>query len=120
VVSALLVAWFAVLERDNVLGDRASSRVIHEPKMSAADWRRTIDELRAAELLDPAKDWRVSRANVLLLRDKREALRVAREIVRREPDNLSAWTVMWQATRASDPPLAKRAVAEIKRLNPSP
>jgi len=117
-ISALLVAWFAVLWRDERVGSAASARILERPEMSDSDWERSLDELRRAELLDPGTKWTVTRATSLLLRDKRAALRLAQSVLAGEPDNLGAWLVVYEATRERDPRRSARALAEIRRLDP--
>jgi len=118
-VALILVAWFLVLVRDQLVGHAAIHRIVDARSMSAAEWRTAMDDLRRAELLDPSTTWRVARANYLVLRDRREALRVADSVVRREPDNLAAWAVVLKAGAGLDPPRAARAAREMERLNPS-
>jgi hypothetical protein len=117
-VSVVLVAWFAVLVRDDQLASHAAARVHADPGMSGAEWSRSMERLRQAEFLNPGSEWRVIRANYLLLRDKPAALRVAEAIVREEPKNLDAWLIVLKA--APDP--ARRAAAQkrIRHLNPYP
>jgi hypothetical protein len=89
-----LVLWFGVLARDARIGQEAVQRVKDEPSMSRDRWRQTMDELRQAELLNPGDEWTVHRAGWLLLRDWAEAERLARSVVRREPDNLAARNIL--------------------------
>jgi len=116
--ATVLIAWFAVLARDEAIGGAAAERIHHRPDMDAADWARSIDPLRAAELLDPGTEWSVRRASYLVLRDKAAAARVAESVVRREPDNLDAWVALLRATRGRDPRRAQQALAQVSRLNP--
>jgi hypothetical protein len=117
-IAIVLIAWFAVLVRDQVVGHAAIGRIVDAGSMSESEWRGAMDDLRSAELLDPSTTWRVGRANYLVLRDRREALEVANSVVRREPDNLAAWAVVLQASEGLDPRRAARARREIRRLNP--
>jgi hypothetical protein len=118
-MSAVLVAWFGVLARDDILAQQAAQRIHADRDESRADWTRSMDELREAEFLNPGTEWRIIRANYLLLRDaNRDALRVAESVVRREPDNLDAWEIVLKA--APDGPRAAEARREIERLNPDP
>lgn len=116
--AVLVIAWSAVLWHNEVVGYDAAEVIFGNPTMSDAEWERQLDELRAAELLDPSTKWRVSRANALLLRDKPAAARLAGSVVEREPDNLEAWMVVYRATEGRDPKRAAEALAEIRRLNP--
>jgi hypothetical protein len=118
-IAIVLVAWFGVLARDERIGNAAVDRIVAEPGMSRAAWNDAMLDLRRADLLDPATDWRVTRASYLLLRDEQEALRVARSVVRDEPDNLPAWVMIGRVATRTDPALAARAAREIERLNPS-
>lgn len=118
-VSLLLVAWFAVLARDERSARQAETRILRNPEMSAADWSDTMDQLRAAELLNPGTPWKVSRASANVLRgNKRLALRVADSVVADEPDNLAAWIVVLRAATGLDRSKAAQARAQIRRLNP--
>ena len=117
-VAALLAVWFVVLWRDEQIGREAADRVFQQPGMSDADWARTLDQLRRAELLNPGTEWTEQRASALLLRDKRAALRLANSVVRQEPDYLDAWVTVYKAARGLDDRRAARAAAEIRRLNP--
>lgn len=119
-VAVVLIGWFSVLARNHALGTSASTRIVTEPGMGAAQWERAMDDLERAELLDPSPEWSLVRAQYLLLRDDGAALRVADDVLRREPDNLAAWWVVLRATRDSDPARWREAVAQIRRLNPTP
>jgi hypothetical protein len=117
-IAIVLIAWFAVLVRNQVIGQAATGRIVDASSMSTSEWRSAMDDLRRAELLDPSTTWRVGRANYLVLRDRREALEVATSVVRREPDNLAAWAVVLKASEGLDPERAAHARREIRRLNP--
>jgi hypothetical protein len=117
-VAVLLVAWFAVLFRDNHIAQEASDRLHENPRMSEAEWSRQLDQLRKADLLNPQSEWRMTRANYLLLRDKKGARELAESVVRSEPDNLDAWRVVLFASRGRDPGRTSEALAEIERLDP--
>jgi hypothetical protein len=116
--AALVIAWSAVLWRNEVVGYDAADVIFGNPTMSDSEWAHSLDRLRDAELLDPSTKWRVSRANALLLRDPGAAAQLARSVVEREPDNLEAWSVVYRATRESEPGRAAEALAQIMRLNP--
>jgi hypothetical protein len=118
VVSFVLLAWFAVLVRDDQVASQAAQSVHENPEMGAAEWSRSMDRIRHAEFLNPGTEWRVIRANYLLLRDKPGALKVAESIVRGEPKNLDAWLVILKS--APDPARRAAAQEQIGRLNPDP
>jgi hypothetical protein len=117
-VAVLLLAWFAVLFRDNHIAQEAAHRLHEDPEMTDAEWSRQLDQLRRADLLNPQSEWRMTRANYLLLRDKRGARQLAESVLRDEPDNLDAWRTVLFATRGRDPRRASEALAEIERLDP--
>jgi hypothetical protein len=117
-VAAVLVAWSAVVWRDDNVGYSAANRIFNDPAMSDARWRSSLDQLRDADLLDYGTDWEVSRAQALLLRSRPAAERLAGSIVAREPNNIAAWVVLLRATRGRDPRTAARARAELERLDP--
>src|SRR5688572_9524083 len=54
VVALLVVAWSAVLWRDDRIGSEASNRLLVSKQLSDAEWAREVERLRDAELLDPA------------------------------------------------------------------
>jgi hypothetical protein len=94
VLAVPLIVWFGVLVRDQRIGQEAVQRVKDEPSMPRDRWLQTMDQLRQAELLNPGEEWTVHRAGWLLLRDWAEAERLARSVVRREPDNLAAQNIL--------------------------
>jgi hypothetical protein len=121
IVAVIVIAWGAVLWRNDRMGYAAADRLFHgSPITTDGAWTHFLSQLEGAELLDPSTKWRVSRATALLLRDKPAAARLAHTVVEREPDNLEAWTVIYRAARGSDPSLARAALAQIERLNPVP
>jgi hypothetical protein len=120
VVAVLLIAWFSVLARNYSLGTDAADRVVSDPEMSAAEWADVMYDFDRARLLDPSTDWSLVAAQYQLLRDDRAALMLAEDVLRREPDNLSAWWVVVRAARDIDPARWREANAAIARLNPTP
>lgn len=119
-IAIVLIAWFSVLARNHALGWNASLRIVAEPGMGTAEWQRSMDDFRRAELLDPSTEWRIIRAQYWLLRDKRKALRVADSVLDREPDNLAAWSAVLRASDGLYPARHRQAVMQIHRLNPPP
>jgi hypothetical protein len=115
-----LVVWFVALARDHFIASDASNRIVSHPSMDAADWRAAMRDFERAHLLDPSTDWSLIQAQYELLRDPRAALRRAENVLRREPDNLSAWFVVFRSARDIDPARYRAAVAAIRRLNPTP
>jgi hypothetical protein len=119
-VAILLIVWFVALGRNHAIGTGASTRIVSDPGMSAAEWRDAMNDFKRAHLLDPSSDWTLIQAQYELLRDKDAALRRAEGVLRREPENLSAWWVVLRATRGVDERRYREAAAAIHRLNPLP
>ena len=81
-----------------------------------ADVGRRAGEL-AASCGDP--DVIASASAVLLAAGKRnEAVRLARESVRREPDSFAGWVAVGLTLRDRDPVRSRAALARAKALNP--
>ena len=121
VLALLVVAWSAVLWRDDRIGSEASNRLLMSKQLSDAEWAREVERLRDAELLDPSTRWPLARAQAYLLRDRpRDAAQVTESVLDREPENVEAWIVLREATREIDPRRAAQAGAEIRRLSPPP
>ena len=117
VVAVLVLGWLAVMERDTRLQQRgieASGRL-----GVAGNEARADKAFRDARFLNPDTTPDVGRAVMYLARERRsEAAAVLRDVLRREPDNLTAWSVLYGVTRQSDPATARRALAARKRLDP--
>ena len=120
VVATLLVAWFAVLGRDELIGTRASERVAQNPAMSHSAWALAVADLRRADLLNPGTKFRVARAATLILHDRPAAERLADSILRREPDNVEAWSILLAATRGRDEARFEEAKRRFERLSRAP
>jgi predicted Zn-dependent protease len=120
-VALLVVAWSAVLWRDDRIGSDASDRLLMSAQLTDAEWAREVERLRDAELLDPGTKWPLARAQAYLLRERpRDAARLIESVLEREPENVEAWIVLSEATREIDPRRAAQARAEIRRLSPPP
>lgn len=105
-VAVVVVAWAGVLLRDLEVGRDATSA-------------RDPEGLQSARLLDPSRYWDQTRAGVLLLNGNPAAAAfTAEELLRAEPDNAVAWSVLRAATRRSDPQRSAEATAALRRLNP--
>jgi hypothetical protein len=120
VLAIALIAWFVTLARDHSIASHASNSIVANPGMDAGGWRAAMSDFERAHLLDPSTDWSLTQAQYELLRDPRAALRRAENVLRHEPNNLSAWFVVLRASRDIDPPRYRAAVAAIRRLNPAP
>ena len=116
-VAVLVLGWLAVMERDTRLQERgieASGRLTVPGNAARAE-----AAFRSARFLNPDTTPDVGRAVLYLARERRpEAAAVLRDVLRREPDNLTAWNVLYGVTRERDPATARRALAERERLDP--
>lgn len=116
-LALVLVGWLGVMERDAHLQARAVEAA--RPPRAAGDLERAASDLRAARLLNPDTAPDVLRAFVLQAAgEDRAALALVSDVVRREPDNLDAWGVLYTLTRQRDPATAQRALAARQRLDP--
>jgi hypothetical protein len=119
-IAVLVLAWTGVLLRDDHVGREAAVRSFftssgQSPIERERDFRRLAD----AELLDPSSYWALARAsNRLKDGNLPAAARMAEQLVRDEPQNLLAWSVLAAATRGVEPARSAQAAEEIKRLNP--
>ena len=118
VIALLAIAWLGVLYRDVRLGQGATDVLLTERNLSNAEEARQIDRLRDARLLDPDRQWDQKIAFFLMFDRPREALRIADEVVAKEPDNIEAWRVVEAVAQRIDPRRAAEARAERRRLNP--
>lgn len=116
VTLAALVAlgWLAVQYRNEQLRQSALTAA------SKGDVAKADDDLRRSELLNPDETPEIERA--LIRAGKADVLGAVarlRAIVRREPDNLTAWgDLLVLADDAKLHDVAAVATVEVKRLNP--
>jgi predicted Zn-dependent protease len=116
-VAVLVLGWLAVMERDTRLQERA---IKASGRLSVAGNEARADAaFRAARFLNPDTTPDVGRAVMYLARERRPAAAaLLHDVLGREPDNLTAWSVLYGVTRQSDPATARRALAARKRLDP--
>jgi predicted Zn-dependent protease len=117
VVAVLVTGWLAVMERDARLYDRgiaAGGRLNDAATIARAD-----ADMRDARLLNPDRTPDLGRAVILVTTGRRdEARKLLEDVVRDEPDNLSAWDALDFVNDDRDPVLQRRVAAEIARLDP--
>jgi hypothetical protein len=102
VVAVVALAWLGAMERSVRLqatgGDAA---------------------LRDARLLNPDMTPDVRRAFLYQGTGRQaEAAALLEDVLRREPENLDAWGLLYAFTRDRDPAAARRALAARERLDP--
>ena len=118
-VAVLLAAWLGVLLRNAMVAQSAGDRIFFTPALSAGELDRELDRLESARLLDPDPGVDELRAGLLWLRGRpAESARVAKALVRSEPQNVHAWMHLYRATVESHPRQAAFALSQVRRLNP--
>jgi hypothetical protein len=113
VVAVLALAWLGVMERNLRLEARGAAvlRSHDDPRALA----RAETDLRRANLLNPGTGPDLSRALVRRAGGRTAAsVALLEDVVRREPDNLTAWRVLGLLSPAA----AGRALAAQRRLDP--
>jgi hypothetical protein len=113
VVALVVIAWLGVMERDARLQSRGVDAA------QRRDFTSAEADFRAARTLNPDTEPDVSRA-FLYERTARHgrAAAVLEDVLRREPDNLTAWGLLFTFTKNHDPATADRALAARRRLDP--
>jgi predicted Zn-dependent protease len=113
VLALVVLAWLGMTERNLRL---QASGVAATAKQ---DFARAQDRFARSSELNPDTTPDLQRAYVLNARgDKDQAIAAAREILRREPENRDAWGLLLGFVADEGSPLAQRARAEVRRLNP--
>src|SRR4051812_47217413 len=117
--AVLALGWLGVLLRDNLLAVPAAFVIIEPKEPSQARFEAAMDDLRAAEYLNPDRTPRLNQARFLNRRKQyRQALVIANGVAAREPENIAAWAEVFRAASAVDPARAALAKRRILELNP--
>jgi cytochrome c-type biogenesis protein CcmH/NrfG len=113
VVAVAACGWLAA----GLYSSRLQTRAEHpHPGDSVAD---RLDRLDRAAFLNPSVELKLREAQIVLeAGDADEAVRLLREVVRREPDNRYAWAGLAQALGTTDPAGTRHALSELRRLVP--
>jgi predicted Zn-dependent protease len=112
-VAVAVLAWLGMMERSVRL---QSSGV---EAAQARDFAAAEADFRAARVLNADTTPDVRRAFLYQGSGRpAEAATVLKDVVRREPDNLEAWGLLYAFTRERDPALARRALEARARLDP--
>jgi predicted Zn-dependent protease len=100
----------ATISADHTLFDRTAKPTQLEHAISRA---------KSARMLNPSTEPDIAIYGLLVrLGRTAEARRVFESIVRREPDNRSAWSLLAVTTQASDPAQFRRALERLHELSP--
>jgi len=116
-LAVVVLAWLGVMERDARLQARGVEAAGRLGDPGGAE--RAHAAFRAARLLNPDTAPDVGRALVYQAQERPDAaIALLEDVVRREPDNPTAWSVLYAVARLADPPVARRALEARRRLDP--
>jgi predicted Zn-dependent protease len=117
-LALVVIAWLAVGLRSAVPETRAQ-KLVQQHELGGSGGARAQRLFVDARELNPDTRPRVAEAALLLATNRRrEAIRVLRPVVRREPDNARAWGILADATAHVDARESARAYAQLRRLEP--
>jgi hypothetical protein len=117
IVAVVVIAWLGVMYRDAHL--QARGVAVLRDRSADRDLRGAEADLLAARFLNPDAAPDTTRAVIYRAQGRdRDAIALLDEIVRREPDNLSAWSVMRLSATGTDTAAFKRSLAQLQRLDP--
>ena len=112
-VAVAVLAWLGMMER-SVRLQASGVEAAQAPDFSAAE-----ADFRAARVLNADTSPDIRRAFLYQGSGRPgDAAAVLEDVVRREPDNLDAWGLLYAFTRERDPALARRALEARARLDP--
>jgi predicted Zn-dependent protease len=119
--AAVAVAVVAGIWAHSASLESRAQKIAQRPpqSLSAAEVDRAARLFEGARAHNP--DQRpVEREAGMLIRTGRlrQALALLGPVVRKEPDNLTAWVLIANAARESDPALAREALNRARALNP--
>jgi Tfp pilus assembly protein FimT len=119
VLAVLAIAGFAVAARDVHLENSALALAPKFLQASGPQLTAIRRDLSRARFLNPDQLPRQEEAEILLANHRWRAARAAATAVtRREPDNLGAWSTVYQADLRIDPAQARRDLGVLRRLDP--
>lgn len=111
--SVAVLAWLAVMERDARLRARGVAAA------GQGGFERAEADLRAARFLNPDTGPDVERAVMYVGAGRAvEGVALFESVVRREPENRTAWALLYGFTQRRDAATAARALSALRRLDP--
>jgi hypothetical protein len=119
--AVVVLAWLAVMEYD---ARRLKSGINTATEMfisgaTPEGFRSAESDFRDARLLSPDTTPDLHRAVLYRVHAREpQALALLEDVVRREPDNITAWNVLYALVRDHDPAAARRALAARRQLDP--
>jgi hypothetical protein len=112
-------AWMGLNLQHARAIDDARERIFNSDALTLSEAADIESELDRASFLNPDQTVDILRAGLSLRRGRSdEARQTLLDVVRREPENLEAWTAIAIGFARTDPALADRARAAIRRLSP--
>lgn len=121
VAVAVAIAVFTGLWLHSARLEKKAQSIAQRPPqaLSANDVKDATDLFERSRAHNPDLRPAEREAGLLIRTGRtREAVALLKPVVRREPDNLTAWTLVAIAAQRSDPALARQAVARARALNP--
>jgi hypothetical protein len=116
-VAVLVIGYSAVLLRDVRLQERATELAQQGRQPGALD--RAVRDYDAASFLNPDTGPDVGLAfGLQAQRRAQAAIAAAEDVVRREPENLTAWRLLAVLTTEQDPARSRQAAARARELDP--
>ena len=112
-VAVVVLVWLGVMERAVRLQADGIEATAQQ------DFARAEEHFRAARFLNPDTTPDLNRSYVYEASSRsRQATALLEDVVRREPDNRSAWGLLEEFTRQRDPVTSARARVALRRLDP--
>jgi hypothetical protein len=122
VVAIAVLAWLAVMERNAHRLDRGvdiATGIVISGRMDPEAMRRAEQDFLGARTLSPDTRPDVERAILYRYNERvRESRELIEDVLRREPENLTAWGVFFDVTNGRDEQAARRALEARARLDP--
>jgi hypothetical protein len=119
--AVVVLAWLGVMEYDARTLKRGVDNAgeMLTSGSTPAGFRSAEADFRDARLLSPDTTPDLHRAVLYRIHNReRQAVALLEDVVRREPDNVAAWNVLYALVREGDPAAARRALAARRRLDP--
>lgn len=120
-VAAVAAAiWLGIGLNSSLLQRSAERTGFRSPEtLTPAQITHATDRFESARENNPDTQPAVNEAALLArVGQERRAVAILRDVVDKEPDNLTAWVILSSAAARREPALAARAAERARRLNP--